>query len=718
MQRILLLYILLFSSILCFAQDTTQAGKLAGMSLEDLMSVKVVSASGRAQTVQEAPSTIRVITSQQIEDRGYEKLADVLRDLEGVDVIHVGGYMPNIFYFRGMYGAENLRTLLLIDGIRENNLVGSAELAGPAYPLHNVERIEIIWGPAAAIYGADAFGGVMNIITKKGAEMSGLHYEKEYGTFNTSAERASFGMSRRNIDVAFSGSLYSTDGPRYTNRDPYYHGSYVDNAWSFNGTITHTYKKFKTTLGTRFYDTPMSWGLLLNSATKTLNLPSQGHNSGSGSIGVIYRDIRDEAPNLEEIFSRTAYLKENYSATDKLKLEVAVIYRETGISDRSYVYLSIDTPIISPAALPGFDTSYALRLPVLNYSNRIRYDMTGNYTIGENQNILAGVQVIQENLEPANRRSFIDTAKYIVDGVRIMNLQPRMRPRLYTIRNSFGSYAQYELHTSLLNSTSFTAGIRYDFNDDYNSPLSPRLGIVIHPERTITAKLLYGTAFRTPTPTELTANKAPNPEQVSTYEINFIYQPSTAWLVQLNGFHNDLKDIFVLNSLTGGSFQQRQLSGTASISGVELRMDMVLSPKFSDFFNFTYQHGVQEDATTHETFNIPDLPELKGNAGLTYHMADYLTVTAIGNWVGNRKLPHSNPYGADKDYVMDGYFIGNLVLTTRKFYSNRVSASVNVENLFNNEYLDPGIRTADGILYSTVLEQPGRILLFKISVNL
>ena len=66
-----------------------------------------------------------------------------------------------------MYGAENLRALLMIDGIVENNILGSNDMAGPAYPLHNVLRIEIVWGPVSALYGENAFGGVINIITKK-----------------------------------------------------------------------------------------------------------------------------------------------------------------------------------------------------------------------------------------------------------------------------------------------------------------------------------------------------------------------------------------------------------------------------------------------------------------------------------------------------------------------------------------------------------------------
>jgi outer membrane receptor for ferrienterochelin and colicins len=740
MKRFFLSALLLAPAFLITAQDSNQVN-LAGMSLEELMGVKVVSASGRAQTVSEAPSTIRVITAQQIEERGYERLSDVLRDMEGVDVIHAGGYFPNIVYFRGLYGADNLRTLFLIDGIRENNLVGASDLFGAAYPLHNVERIEIIWGPASAIYGADAFGGVINVITKKGKDLNGLQYEKGIGSFGTTAERASFGMMRQNLDVSFAASMYSTDGPRFTNRDPFYHGSFVDKAWSFNGQVAYTYKRLKSTIGYRIYDTPMSWGLIIPSATKQLNLPSQGNNN-SGAIGLLMQDVRNEKPNLYEPVSSTGFLRLDVNASPRLNLTGEFIYRETGVSDRSYVYLSIDSfPLFNAdgdtiqltevdTAANGdtisvttlLDTSHIYRLPIFNWSNRLRTDLKANYEINDNQDLLVGVDFSQDNLERGNRPTKQDTNTYVIDGIPLRNIYTSFRPRLSYIRNNFGTYAQYMLRTTLLNKTSFTAGFRYDSNTDFQSPLSPRLGIVINPKEQYTIKLLYGMAFRAPTITEVTSadnagRPITDPERVQTYELNFIYKPSARWLVQINAFQNNLDNIFVLNSLLGGGFQQKQTKGEAQINGLELHVDFIPINKVSSFANFTYQAGEQNDTSGAE-FSIPNLPELKANAGITYSVADYFTVTLIGNWVGERKLPLSNAYGATHGFMLDGYTTGNLVLTTRKFYQNRVSASINIQNAFNTKYLDPGIRTADGGLYSTVMEQPGRWMLFKIKVNL
>lgn len=209
-----------------------QISTLKRLSIEELLNIEVVTASRIGQKLSEAPATMLVITSQQIEERGYEELDDALRDIAGIDLIHVSGGFPSIRTFRGMYGDENRRILFLIDGIVENSLIGSFEMGGPAYSLHNVERIEIIWGPGSALYGANAFGGVINMITKKGENMKALYFQKGAGSYNTSFEKLMVGIKKSNFDISFSGSNYSTDGPRFTNRDPNYSNAYVDNARS------------------------------------------------------------------------------------------------------------------------------------------------------------------------------------------------------------------------------------------------------------------------------------------------------------------------------------------------------------------------------------------------------------------------------------------------------------------------------------------------------
>jgi outer membrane receptor for ferrienterochelin and colicins len=715
MRKIFTVLVLLLNFYFSKAQiDTSgKAVKLAELSLDDLMNVKVVTSTGFQQTAAEAPSTILVITSQQIRERGYEQLEDALRDVPGIDMVHLNGYAPTIFYFRGLYGVENLRTLLMIDGIPENNIAGTNDMAGPAYSLHNIDRIEIIWGPASALYGNNAFGGVINMITRKGVDINGLQLERGTGTLNTSFEKAAYGINKSGFDISFSASLYKTDGPRFTNRDPNYTGSYVDNAWGAYVNIAYTYKKFKTTLGGRAFETPMGWGTLFNSPTKFLGLPPQG-NGNQGTIGILSSNFRGEKPGLEEPFSRTVFLQTEYTASPRLSVLARAQYRQTGISDKSYIYITVDGANL-------------FRLPFTQTANRTEAEISANYSIKEIHKFSAGIQFYQDNLErdsmarSGNRGTNFDNTQYTVDGrFKVSGLYTTFKERYFSIWNTFGSYLQYSLATKLLGKTYFTLGARYDNSNIYSTSPSPRVAVVNQPNDKWTFKMLYGNAFRAPVISEkLTAdrlNKPIEPEKINTYEGNIIYKPSNKYLLQVNGFYNHLSDVILQTQVV--SLVQSTSVGTADIEGMEAKTDIVLTKHISAFANFTWQDGKQTALSTKtgpssdSSFTLPNVARVKGNAGITAHIADLFTVSLISNWVGDREVLGSNPYGTVPSYV-----IANLVISTSSLFNNRVSASLNIRNLLNKTYLDPGLRAGDGAILPTVVEQQGITGLFKVGIN-
>jgi outer membrane receptor for ferrienterochelin and colicins len=678
---------------------------LEKLSLEELMNVEVVTASGSKQKIAEAPSTMIVITSAQIIERGYEELDDALRDIPGLDLAHLSVQFPTIRTFRGMYGDENRRILFMIDGIIENSIIGGFEMGGPAYSLHNVERIEIIWGPGSALYGANAFSAVINVVTKKGADINSLNFQKGFGTFNTSFEKLMLGIKRSNLELSLSGSLFSTDGPRYTNRNPQYSNAYVDKAWSFNGIISHTYKKFKTTLGFRAFETPSGLGTHSNSPTQLLGLPSPG-NGNTGELGSLSSPIRGEKAALWQPFSRTAFIQNEFVANEKFSVFSTVQYRETGLSDKSYAYSTIDGKVVSK----NFRA---------HYSNRVAGEISATYALNENHKFLTGAQVSQDNVEldyrgvnPDNR---IDTINYIP----LTNIFATYKPRKYIIRNNIGVYGQYQLTTTFLRRTNLTIGGRYDNNSIYGTTVNPRLGLINQPNEKITFKLLFGTAYRAPTNAEL-FNTAPiripnpdlKPEKIKTYELNFIYLPSKKfYALQTNVFFNDLSNIIVADVPVAGGKTQNQNVGTASTYGLEAKLDIFFAKQFSSFINYTYQDGKQNNGSTE--VNMPNIAKNKGNIGFSVLLAERFSVSLVSNWVGVRSVAETNPLGK-----VDGYFVTNLVISAKKLFDNRVSASFNIRNLFNQTYYDPGIRAADGNLFSTVLEQPGINGLFKITVSI
>ena len=133
----------------------------------DQLDEVVVTASTRAQTVERAPATISVVTSEQLENRAYVDLFDAVRDVEGVSVS--GGSNFQDILIRGLPGSY---TLTLVDGrrqsTREARVNGNGGLEQSFMPpVGAIERVEVVRGPMSSLYGSDALGGVINIITKK-----------------------------------------------------------------------------------------------------------------------------------------------------------------------------------------------------------------------------------------------------------------------------------------------------------------------------------------------------------------------------------------------------------------------------------------------------------------------------------------------------------------------------------------------------------------------
>lgn len=184
----------------------------------------VVTATRSKIRLREAPAAVYVITSQDIRARGYKTLVEALHDVPGFDIIHVYGIFPDLIHQRGLVG-NNQRTLLYVDGIPDNNITENAFLAGSTrFPLHHVERIEIVSGPASALYGANAFNGIINIITRDGTGPDATRVEAFYGNYEPDGKNPGQGFSLTTGGAATaefpfrynaSAYYYQTQGPYF-----------------------------------------------------------------------------------------------------------------------------------------------------------------------------------------------------------------------------------------------------------------------------------------------------------------------------------------------------------------------------------------------------------------------------------------------------------------------------------------------------------------------
>ena len=198
-------------------------GELLSYDLADLANVQVVSVSKELQPVSKAPGTVRVITAEQIKEHGYQTLEEALAGLPGFQFRDISGFNSYVF-LRGVPNQNNL-ILLLVDGVQINELNSGGFYGGAQYNLANVERIEVVYGPASALYGTNAMSGVINIITRDPRDLQGAEGSALAGSFDTRAMDFSYGHHEGDRGLSLSGKLYSTAKSNLR-------GSKGDNNWS------------------------------------------------------------------------------------------------------------------------------------------------------------------------------------------------------------------------------------------------------------------------------------------------------------------------------------------------------------------------------------------------------------------------------------------------------------------------------------------------------
>ena len=155
--------------------------------------VKVSSVSKSAESLREAPATVEVLDSHEIRRRGYVDLEALLHDLPGFDISRGNGTAYSNIYQRGFRSNATDRTLLLVDGVEQNDLFSNIAWISRQYPLSNVDRVEVIYGPASTMYGPNAYTGVINVITKTPEQLLGESRSKALSKFENLSVHAELG---------------------------------------------------------------------------------------------------------------------------------------------------------------------------------------------------------------------------------------------------------------------------------------------------------------------------------------------------------------------------------------------------------------------------------------------------------------------------------------------------------------------------------------------
>lgn len=591
---------LLWCAIVCAfgcngpARAATPNGTLVASEEEDLAQAygdqPVVSiATGSPQTAARAPAITSVITAADIAAMGATDLDDVLEAVPGVHVARsTQGFSP-VYVIRGVNLGLNPQVLMLINGVPITKLfAGNRGNVWRGYPVENIARVEVIRGPGSALYGADAAAGVINIITKTTADVQGTQVGLRAGAFDTYDGWTLYGGQWGMVNVEGYLRVGSTQGDRSTVQADAQTGwdsvmgTHVSHA---PGPIDNQYDAVDGSLDFNLD----KWRLRLAYTERLHSGSATGVASALDPTG----DSRNKTFNADLSYSTDTWLPD-------LTMNFLV-------SDMHYDEFS-DLVLYPPGfTLPtGTFTDGMIGNPY-KWERRDIVSTDGTYTGFRQHRVRVGVGLewasiyrVQESKNFNPDFSPIGTGS-VGDVTDVTNTAPFMRPHSRQLQYAYG-----QDEWSLNPDWTLTAGLRYDHYSDFGDTTNPRLALVWDVAYNVTAKLLYGTAFRAPSFSELYAinnpvvsgNPALKPEKTKTTEAALSWQASPQLLVGANVFHYRMDNIIQLVDFV------YENTGAMTGNGMECEATWTVSKTVKLSGNYSYQYATN-DATDRDSGNAP-----------------------------------------------------------------------------------------------------------------
>ena len=554
----------------------------------------VVTASGFEEDVRFAPASISVIKADEIAQRGYTDLRQVLDMVEGVDTFGATGRFDTpAVSIRGM---DDGYTLILVDGVAQvgPGIAGGMmrsfnQLANTSLPTPSqIERIEVVRGPMSTLYGSDAMGGVINIITKKVTDE--FHGSVSVGSILETTDNKSNTM-KYNFNVA---------GP--ITRDKVgmqMRGSYLKRGPSAFGVDKEKRDYDNWNLGTRVTYTPAA------GHSYYLDV-DRGQNMRDGDFAQAGRmDIPSPPAPVAGAFVRTKLDGGVAQRFDRMKIVLGAenkVGREGTWTNtlsflRNEMHLDADmTGTAKPSILPRY---IPIRSQIRNNvkNDFVTFDTKYVTPLGDDHTLAVGARWQREGVDYHLMRRMGPT------GFAPPMLAAQMQRRNSDDNGSLSrsSWALYGEDTwALTKKLVFTYGLRYDHPEDYDDNLSPRGYLIYMPNRNFTVKGGVATGYKAPTmlqsaPVDIhlnitgeiyRGNTGLKPEKSTTEEIGFYYHNEHDTDAHVTFFHTDFQNKIDLSDAVGGVRTYENV-GKARIHGVEVGTKFAIAPKVSAGLNWT-----------------------------------------------------------------------------------------------------------------------------------
>jgi len=647
-------------------------------ALDSQLEQQVVSSTKTEQRTAQAPATITVIGAEEIQQRGYTSLADILRAVPGFyDVYDLVTHNIGVRGINGGARASGSVIKVMIDGHPVDYRPTTGNFFGEELiPLQVVERVEIIRGPASALYGANAFLGVVNVITKSGESINGARLVGQ-GAVVRNQPGGGGGI----VVGGASGPVDVIAGVNYLYLDRSGLGLPASSpvsgsdraAISAQGASQSDYARPLTAF-----------------AKLTLSNVLYGRLTAMASIQNLdaHGEFQDYGPLTHG--TRITALNQNYRLSyevtpqERFALTISGHYFNGAPTAKERLDIGRDDYLmLRSVAAQGFGFAA---------EGRIKAHRTFTLTVG--------ADFVQEDhtLQTFDQKLTQDVLN--PDGSVLRKsgtIIPGEQHGATSIFRNVGLFVQGVL--TIKTDWSALVGARLDYQNIYGANVSPRAGIVYAPiARPLSVKLLYGSSF-----------KAPSAEQLYTQQIksgdirgNASLQAQTAHTLELSGGYRLPKErgeialnVFATDVIGRVEFIKTGLGGE-----LDSRF-MLFRPLHLRFLASVARTAVKSGGTP------PGTPEVTNPLFPAYQfhvIADYLLpwwglrLSGEVSYIGPRTASQSNAVVHDASYELPAYFYTAAVLSTagRRIIPGRdTSFALRVSNVINQIWTEPGFGGID-----------------------
>ncbi|MEO8200094.1 MAG: TonB-dependent receptor [Gemmatimonadota bacterium] len=518
------------------AQESTPATQ----SLDSLLSVPVSTGARYAQQIRQVSGSVSIVTAEDIRRFGYHTLEDVLQSLAGLYASYDRSYTQ--IGARGFNRPSdfNNRILLLVDGHTTNEGIWGSAMLGDelALNLDAVDRIEVVRGPASALYGTGAMFAVINVISRPGVAINGARGGLSGGNFGRQSATVSGGFDLADHrDIAFSAMMENRDG-----RDLYFPEF---NAPSTSNGIAHN------------LDYQRRVGGLLSLRLGDLKLSGKYNDRLKGDPTAAYgQNFNDQLSHIRDASGHVeALLEHELSAVSHL---TARTYYDNYFYEGSYPFVG------------DLNTDHGSN-KVIGAESALRWDPTTRNRVTVGAEYRWNARSRYQSWDQGFLSSTID--------------------RPFTV---ISLYLQNDLQ--IRHDLSLLVGVRHDENSIVRGATTPRIAVIYDPNPGTTLKAMYGRAFRAPSLVESAYPQAGfdlGPERLNMGEGIWMQRLGGRALLSTSFYQYRVHGLIDAVRDSNGVLSYRNL-GEVNARGLETTLDLRPAPGLRGYVNYSLGRAVDD----------------------------------------------------------------------------------------------------------------------------